>query len=174
MNFSQLLAKLFGTKSQRDLKEIMPYINKVKAIEPTVQALDHNALRERLQAIRADILSRGTEQLAKIDTLKAQIEQTDITEREKLYAEVDKFEKEILDLKEVALDEYLPEVFAIIKDTARRFTENNELVVKATDFDRNLAVKYDFVTIEGDNAIFKNEWVAGGNMHKWEMIHYDV
>jgi preprotein translocase subunit SecA len=174
MNFSQLLAKLFGTKSQRDLKEIMPYINKVKAIEPTVQALDHNALRERLQAIRADILSRGTEQLAKIDTLKAQIEQTDITEREKLYAEVDKFEKEILDLKEVALDEYLPEVFAIIKDTARRFTENNELVVKATDFDRNLAIKYDFVTIEGDNAIFKNEWVAGGNMHKWEMIHYDV
>ena len=174
MNFSQLLAKLFGTKSQRDLKEIMPYINKVKAIEPAVQALDHNALRERLQAIRADILSRGTEQLAKIDTLKTQIEQTDITEREKLYAEVDKFEKEILDLKEVALDEYLPEVFAIIKDTARRFTENNELVVKATDFDRNLAVKYDFVTIEGDNAIFKNEWVAGGNMHKWEMIHYDV
>jgi preprotein translocase subunit SecA len=174
MNFSQLLAKLFGTKSQRDLKEIMPYIDKVKAIEPTVQQLDHNALRDRLQAIRADILSRGAAQGEQIETLKASIEQTDITQREKLYADVDKLENEILDAKEAALDEYLPEVFAIIKDTARRFSQNNELVVKATDFDRQLAVKFDFVTIDGDNAIFKNEWMAGGNTMKWDMVHYDV
>ena len=174
MNFSQLLAKLFGTKSQRDLKEIMPYIDKVKAIEPTVQAYGHDQLRERLQAIRADILQRGAEQQAQIDQIKADIEQTDLTEREKKYAEVDKLENEILALKEQALDEYLPEVFAIIKDTARRFTQNSELVVKATDFDRQLAVKFDFVSIEDDKAIFQNQWEAGGNLLKWDMVHYDV
>ena len=174
MGFSQLLAKLFGTKSQRDLKEIMPYIDKVKVVEPTIQKLTNDELRARLQAIRADIQGRGAQLKAEIDALKAEIEQTDITEREKLYAEVDKREKEIIDGQEKALDEYLPEVFAIIKDTARRFSQNDELVVEATDFDRQLAVKFDFVRIEDDKAIFQNEWEAGGNMLKWDMVHYDV
>ena len=96
MGFSQLLAKLFGTKSQRDLKEIMPYIDKVKAIEPTIQNLTNDELRARLQTIRADIQGRGAQLKSEIDALKANIEQTDLTEREKLYAEVDKREKEIM------------------------------------------------------------------------------
>jgi len=174
MGFSDFLAKLFGTKSQRDLKEIMPYVDKVKNLSPTIQSLSDNELRDRLQAIRADIQSRGNEQTERIAALKEQIEQTELTEREKLYAEVDKLENEILDLTEKALDEYLPEVFAIIKDTARRFSQNDQIAVKATDFDRQLAVKFDFVSIEGDNAIFQTEWTAGGNAMKWDMVHYDV
>ena len=174
MGFSDFLAKLFGTKSQRDLKEIMPYVDKVKSIEPSIQTLSDDDLRDRLQAIRTDIQSRGSEQMARINALKEQIEQTELTERESLYAEVDKLEKEILDLTENALDEYLPEVFAIIKDTARRFSQNDQIVVKATDFDRQLAVKFDFVTIDGENAIFQNSWTAGGNAMKWDMVHYDV
>ena len=174
MGFSDFLAKLFGTKSQRDLKEIMPYVDKVKSIEPSIQTLSDDDLRDRLQAIRADIQLRGNEQTERIAALKEQIEQTELTEREKLYAEVDKLENEILDLTEKALDEYLPEVFAIIKDTARRFSQNDQIAVKATDFDRQLAVKFDFVSIEGDNAIFQTEWTAGGNAMKWDMVHYDV
>ena len=174
MGFSDFLAKLFGTKSQRDLKEIMPYVDKVNTLSPSIQSLSDNELRDRLQAIRADIQSRGNEQTERIAALKEQIEQTELTEREKLYAEVDKLENEILDLTEKALDEYLPEVFAIIKDTARRFSQNDQIAVKATDFDRQLAVKFDFVSIEGDNAIFQTEWTAGGNAMKWDMVHYDV
>ncbi|MEE0972857.1 MAG: preprotein translocase subunit SecA [Paludibacteraceae bacterium] len=174
MGFSQLLAKLFGTKSQRDLKEIMPYIDKVKAIEPTIQNLTNDELRARLQTIRADIQGRGAQLKSEIDTLKANIEQTDLTEREKLYAEVDKREKEIIDSQEKALDEHLPEVFAIIKDTARRFAQNPEIEVNATDFDRQLAVKFDFVSIEGDKAVYQNSWEAGGNRLTWDMVHYDV
>ena len=174
MGFSQLLAKLFGTKSQRDLKEIMPYIDKVKAIEPTIQNLTNDELRARLQTIRADIQGRGAQLKSEIDALKANIEQTDLTEREKLYAEVDKREKEIIDSQEKALDEHLPEVFAIIKDTARRFAQNPEIEVNATDFDRQLAVKFDFVSIEGDKAIYQNSWEAGGNRLTWDMVHYDV
>ena len=174
MGFSDFLAKLFGTKSQRDLKEIMPYVDKVKTLSPSIQSLSDNELRDRLQTIRADIQSRGNEQTERIAALKEQIEQTELTEREKLYAEVDKLENEILDLTEKALDEYLPEVFAIIKDTARRFSQNDQIAVKATDFDRQLAVKFDFVSIEGDNAIFQTEWTAGGNAMKWDMVHYDV
>ena len=174
MGFSQLLAKLFGTKSQRDLKEIMPYIDKVKAIEPTIQNLTNDELRVRLQTIRADIQGRGAQLKSEIDALKANIEQTDLTEREKLYAEVDKREKEIIDSQEKALDEHLPEVFAIIKDTARRFAQNPEIEVNATDFDRQLAVKFDFVSIEGDKAVYQNSWEAGGNRLTWDMVHYDV
>ena len=174
MGFSQLLAKLFGTKSQRDLKEIMPYIDKVKAIEPTIQNLTNDELRARLQTIRADIQGRGAQLKSEIDALKANIEQTDLTEREKLYAEVDKREKEIIDSQEKALDEHLPEVFAIIKDTARRFAQNPEIEVNATDFDRQLAVKFDFVSIEGDKAVYQNSWEAGGNRLTWDMVHYDV
>ena len=174
MNFNKLIAKLFGTKSDRDLKEIMPYVDKVNAIYPTICAMDVNHMRARLQEIRAEIQSAGAEKREKINAIKANIDNTDLSERESLYAQVDKLEKEILDAQEKALDKNLSEVFAIIKDTARRFKENEELRVKATDFDRQLAVKHDFVEIDGDDAIYFNSWEAGGNILKWEMVHYDV
>ena len=110
----------------------------------------------------------------RIAELKARIETTEINQREKIYDEVDKLEKEITDKYEKALDEVLPEAFAIMKDTARRFAQNDEVVVTANDFDRSLAARHDFVYIEDDKAHYKNEWVAGGNMHKWDMVHYDV
>ena len=174
MNFNSLIAKLFGTKSDRDLKEIMPYVDKVNAIYPTISAMDVNDMRARLQEIRAEIQSAGAEKREKINAIKANIENTELSEREGLYAQIDKLEKEILDALEKSLDKNLSEVFAIIKDTARRFKENEELRVKATDFDRKLAVKHDFVEIDGDDAIYFNSWEAGGNILKWEMVHYDV
>ena len=174
MNFNKLIAKLFGTKSDRDLKEIMPYVDKVNAIYPTISAMDVNDMRARLQEIRAEIQSAGAEKREKINAIKANIDNTDLSQRESLYAQVDKLEKEILEALEKALDKNLSEVFAIIKDTARRFKENEELRVKATDFDRKLAVKHDFVEIDGDDAIYFNSWEAGGNILKWEMVHYDV
>ncbi|HQO48706.1 MAG TPA: preprotein translocase subunit SecA, partial [Paludibacteraceae bacterium] len=109
-----------------------------------------------------------------IAELRGGIEALDIEEREKVYTEIDKLEKQIDDKLEKALDEALPEVFAIVKDTARRFKDNETLTVTATDFDRKIATKFDFVAINGDKAIFKNEWMAGGNMVKWDMVHYDV
>ena len=174
MNFNKLIAKLFGTKSDRDLKEIMPYVDKVNAIYPTISAMDVNDMRARLQEIRTEIQSAGAEKREKINAIKANIDNTDLSEREGLYAQVDKLEKEILEALEKALDKNLSEVFAIIKDTARRFKENEQLRVKATDFDRKLAVNYDFVEIDGDDAIYFNSWEAGGNILKWEMVHYDV
>ena len=110
------------------------------------------------------------------EELKAKIEETPIDERESIFAEIDKLDKEVLEKYEVALDEVFPVVFSIVKDTARRFTENEETIVTATDFDRELAAdpSKDFVTIDGDKAIYHNHWTAGGNDLKWEMIHYDV
>ncbi|MBP5317846.1 MAG: preprotein translocase subunit SecA [Paludibacteraceae bacterium] len=174
MDINSLLSKLFGTKSSRDMKEVQPYIDQIKHFEPTVQAMSHDQLRSRVQEIRQDILSGIASQTARIDELKGLIEQTELSKRDRLYEEVDKLEREILELLEEALDRHLPEVFALVKDTARRFKENEKLVVTATDFDRELAVKSDFVTIEGDQAVYANSWKAGGNTVKWDMVHYDV
>jgi len=110
----------------------------------------------------------------RIAELKDSIEETEIDLREKIYAEIDKLEKEITDKYEKVLEEILPEAFAIMKDTARRFTEDKEIIVTANDFDRYLATKHDFVTIADDKAHYKNEWMAGGNLIKWDMVHYDV
>ena len=174
MNLTKLLASLFGTKSDRDLKEIMPYIQKIKEIYPSIQALSHDELRARTAAIREDIRQASAKETARIAELKAGIEATPLEKREAVYDEVDKLEKEILGVTEEALDRHLPEVFAIVKDTARRFKENERIEVTATDFDRELAVSHDFVTIEGDKAVYVNEWTAGGNTVRWEMVHYDV
>ncbi|MBP5260481.1 MAG: preprotein translocase subunit SecA [Paludibacteraceae bacterium] len=174
MNITKLLAGLFGTKSDRDLKEIMPYVKKIQEIYPGIQQLDNDGLRARTAAIRADIRQAYAKESERIAQLKAQIEGTPLEKREAIYDEVDKLEKEILDITEKSLDAHLPEVFAIVKDTARRFKESEHLVVTANDFDRALAVKFDFVTIDGDKAVYANEWMAGGSMVRWEMVHYDV
>ncbi len=176
MNFSSILKSLFGDKSTRDMKLIQPLVEKVKAVYPKIKELDNDALRARSQEIRQAIQDSVKEQREKIAEIKAKIEQTPIDEREGLFNQVDKIEKEILDILEKKLNENMPEVFAIVKDTARRFAENEETVVTANDFDRNLAADphKDFITIDGDKAIYHNHWTAGGNDLKWEMIHYDV
>ncbi len=176
MNFNKILRSLFGDKSTRDMKLIQPLVEKVKAVYPEVQKLDNDALRQRTKDIQNRIQSSASEQKAEIERLKATIEETPIDERADIFAQIDKLEKEVLDIYEKALDEAMPEVFAIVKETARRFAENEETVVTATDFDRELAAdpRKDFITIDGDKAIYHNHWTAGGNDLKWEMVHYDV
>ena len=176
MNFTKILRSLFGDKSSRDMKLIQPLVEKVKAVYPEVQKLDNDALRQRTKDIQHFVQDSANEQKQEIEKLKATIEDTPIDERADIFAKIDKLEKEVLDIYEKALDEVMPEVFAIVKDTARRFAENEETVVTATDFDRELAAdpKKDFITIDGDKAIYHNHWTAGGNDLKWEMVHYDV
>ena len=176
MNFNKILRSLFGDKSSRDMKLIQPLVEKVKAVYPEVQKLDNDALRQRTKDIQRFVQDSAQQQKADIDKLKATIEETPIDERADIFAQIDKLEKEVLDIYEQSLNEVMPEVFAIVKETARRFAENEETVVTATDFDRELAAdpRKDFITIDGDKAIYHNHWTAGGNDLKWEMVHYDV
>ena len=176
MNFNKFLKSLFGDKSTRDMKLIQPFVEQAKAAAAKVETLDNDALRQRTKELQKQVQDSANPQKAKIAELKATIEDTPIDERADIFAQIDKIEKEVLDIYEKALDEVMPEVFAIVKETAKRFAENEETVVTATDFDRELAAdpKKDFITIDGDKAIYHNHWTAGGNDLKWEMIHYDV
>ena len=176
MNFNNFLKSLFGDKSSRDMKLIQPLVEKVKAVYPEIQKLNNDELRAKTKELQHYVQSSADEQKKQIEELKAKIEETPIDEREDIFNQIDKLEKEVLDLYEKALDEVMPTAFSIIKDTARRFAENEETIVTATDFDRELAANpaNDFVTIDGDKAIYHNEWTAGGNKLKWNMVHYDV
>ena len=176
MNFSKVLKSLFGDKSSRDMKLIQPLVEKAKAFTPQVQAMSNDELRQRTKELQQQVQSSAKAQKAQIEELKAKIEDTPIDERADIFAQIDKIEKEVLDIYEKALDEVMFEVFAIVKETARRFAENEETIVTATDFDRELAAdpKKDFITIDGDKAIYHNHWTAGGNDLPWEMVHYDV
>ena len=174
MGFNEFLSSIFGNKSSRDMKEIKPWVEKVKAVYPEVAQLDNDGLRAKTEELKAYIRNSATQQREKVENLKATVEATELEKREELFTQIDKLEKEILDIYEKALDDVLPYAFAIVKDTARRFTENEELVVTANDFDRNLAATKDFVRIEDDKAIYQNHWMAGGNEMTWSMVHYDV
>ena len=175
MGFNEFISKLFGNKASRDMKEIQPWVEKIKAAYPEIEKLSNDELRAKTEELKKYIKDSAVEENKKIEELKATIETTDIEKREPIFAQIDKLEKEVLDKYEKALNDVLPVAFAIVKDTARRFTQNEEIEVAATDFDRELAAMgKDFVRIEGDKAIWKNHWVAGGNDMKWSMIHYDV
>ena len=174
MGFNEFISKLFGNKASRDMREIQPWVEKVKAAYPAISELSNDGLRAASAALREKIQSTVTEERARIAELKASIENTELEKREAVFNQIDKLEKEVLERLDKALDEALPEAFAIVKDSARRFAESEEVVVTANDFDRNLAAKFDFVTIDGDKAIYRNHWQAGGNDTVWNMIHYDV
>jgi len=174
MGFNEFMTKLFGNKSQRDLKEITPYVDKIKAVYPSIQKLSNDELRAKTDEIKQRIQDYVADERAKVEELRKGIDNKELEEREAIWAEVDKIEKNITDKMEVVLEESLPEVFSIMKDTARRFSENETIEVTANDFDRNLATKYDFVEIDGDKALYHNHWVAGGNEITWDMVHYDV
>ena len=176
MNFNNILKALFGDKSSRDMKKIQPFVIQVKSVSPKIEALDNDALRARTQEIRLQVQGAAKVQKEEIEKMKATIEDTPLDERADIFAKIDKKEKEALEVYEKALDEVMPEVYAIMKETARRFAENEETIVTANDFDRELASdpKKDFITIDGDKAIYHNHWTAGGNDLKWEMVHYDV
>ena len=167
----------FGSKADKDRKEIIPYVEKIKAIYPTIEKLSNDELRARSQALSKSITDFIAEDEATIVKDKELLESptTTLKEKERLSAEIEMLTKRIDDNIEKRLEEILPEAFAIMKDTARRFAENDEVVVTANDFDRNLAAeRQDLVRIEGDKAIYSSQWTAGGNVIKWDMVHYDV
>ncbi|MGP1409808.1 MAG: preprotein translocase subunit SecA [Porphyromonas endodontalis] len=174
MGFNDILSKLFGNKSQRDLREVQPYLTKIKETYPSIQALSNDELRARSESLKQKIREYTAAERAEIEKLKSNVEELDLEAREEVWNKVDKIEKTILDRTEEILDEALPEAFSIVKDTARRFAENAEIVVTATDRDREFATQFDFVRIEDDKAIYQNHWVAGGNDMTWDMVHYDV
>ena len=176
MDFNKFLKALFGDKSSKDMKLIQPLVEKVKNVSPEIEKLSNDDLRAKTKELQGNIQDKVKEQKAKINVLKIKIEDTDIDERAALFAQIDKLEKDVLDLYEEALNEAMPTAFAIVKETARRFSENEETIVTANDFDRELAAnpQNDFITIDGDKAIYHNHWTAGGNDLKWEMVHYDV
>lgn len=174
MGFLDFLSKIFGNKSQRDLKEIQPWIDKVKAVYDEIAQLSDDEIRERTAQLRQQIQDYVAEDRKELDELRASVEDKTLEEREVIWREVDKREKAILDKMEEVLDDILPQVFSIVKNTAYRFANAEEIWVKATDLDRELATKFDFITVDGDTAIYRMLWNAGGNDIRWDMVHYDV
>lgn len=171
-----MLTKIFGSKYEKDVKEVQPVVAKIKALEAQYNALSHDELRAKSEALKKQVRDFIKAEEDKVAQLKLEVEdsQRPISERDKVYAEIDKLEKEIADKVETVLNDVLPDAFAIVKETARRLSENNELVVTATEFDRELAMEKDFVRIEDDKAVYANAWMAGGNTVTWNMVHYDV
>ena len=180
MDFFFFFTKLFGNKAQKDMKAIQPIVDQIKAQYEVIDALSNDELRAHSWALMDKLKAAVADKKSQIANLKSQIETTPIEKREKIYNEVDKLEKEIKDKYEEVLNEILPEAYAIVKSTARRFAESETVEVTATEMDRALAAdpRFDFVEIVGgDNlakAVYKNHWMAGGNEIKWDMIHYDV
>ena len=175
MALTDLIKKLFGSKADRDYKAIKPILDKVLAAYVEIDKLSDDdlrahsaALRQKMRDVEAPFENRIAEIRQQLDT------DLPISEKVKLADESEKLVKDEDEAIEKALMEILPEAFAIVKSTARRFTQNPQIRVKATDFDRSLSVDHDFVHIEGDEAVYQNHWMAGGNDLKWDMVHYDV
>ena len=174
---ANFLSKLFGTKSDRDLKEVKPMLDATLKVYPEIQKLSNDELRAKTLEFKAIINKEVEAEETELANLRQRIENEydmPIDEKEELYKRIDKLEKDSYEKTQNVLNRILPEAFSVVKETARRFAENEQVVVTATDRDRELAVKRDNVNIEGDKAIFKNSWMAGGNMIKWDMVHYDV
>ncbi|MBO7077721.1 MAG: preprotein translocase subunit SecA [Bacteroidales bacterium] len=175
MSFASVIGKIFGSKSERDFKAVKPILDKILAVYPEIDALSDDDIRARSAALRAQLREVEKPFEDRINEIKQELDQDiPISEKERLAGESDKLVKDEDEAIEKALDEILPEAFAIVKSTARRFKENETITVTATQFDRDLSVNHDFVDIEGDKAIFRNHWLAGGNEITWDMVHYDV
>ena len=175
MSFADILKKLFGSKSERDLKAVKPILDKVLAAYERIDRLTVDELREASAALKERVAAAIASDEARIAQIKEEMDKDlPVQEKEKLASEADTLEKNIDDTIEKVLNEILPDAFAIMKSTARRFAENSEIRVKASDFDRKLSSQKDFVSIDGDEAVWKNSWMAGGNTIVWDMVHYDV
>ena len=175
MSLISFFSKLFGNKSQRDLKELMPIVEKINALGPKVKEMSNDQLREDIAQVRQSLVNSTQADQSAIDELKAKIETLPFDQRQSLWDEIDKREKNILETLDKELDKNLPVVYAIVRETAARFAASETVEVTATQMDRDLAAQgRDFVSIEGDKAIYTNHWLAGGNEVKWDMVHYDV
>ena len=175
MALANLIKSVFGSKAERDYKAVKPILDKVLASYETIDKLSDDELRAHSARLRQHMIDVEAPFENRIAEIKAKLdEDLPISEKVKLAEESDKLVKDEDDAIEKALAEILPEAFAIVKSTARRFTENETITVTANDFDRELSLDKDFVHIEGDKAIYQNHWMAGGNDVKWSMVHYDV
>ena len=175
MALANLIKSVFGSKAERDYKAVKPILDKVLASYETIDKLSDDELRAHSARLRQHMIDVEAPFENRIAEIKAKLdEDLPISEKVKLAEESDKLVKDEDDAIEKALAEILPEAFAIVKSTARRFTENETITVTANDFDRELSLDKDFVRIEGDKAIYQNHWMAGGNDVKWSMVHYDV
>lgn len=173
---NKVLSGFFGNKSEKDIKRIMPIVGLVNDEFTKLQNISNDELRAKTEELKKLISDGISEDQALIKELKEKAENPEIefSEKEKIYKEIEKHEKTISETVKKTLDEILPVAFAIMKETARRFKENDSIIVTANEFDKQLAVKYEHINIEGDKAIYQTEWLAGGNMVKWDMVHYDV
>ncbi len=176
MTLAGIFKAIFGTKADRDMKSLRPMLDKVLAAYPAIDALSDDELRAKSASLRQIIKNRTAEDEARIAQISDELEKDlSITEKEKLAKERETLVKNVDDTIEIVLEEILPEAFSVMKSTARRFAENATIRVKANDFDRDLAAAgKDFITIDGDYAVYQNHWMAGGNDLKWDMVHYDV
>ena len=176
MSFINSILKVFvGDKSQKDVKALQPYLNKIKTFEAPLQALSHDELRAKTIFFKEKIKQARAEKDAKIAALKDEVETiSDIDKREDIYIAIDALEKEAYDISEKTLMEILPEAFAVVKETARRFKENTTISVTATPKDRELSATKSYINIVGDTANWANSWNAAGKEITWDMIHYDV
>ncbi|MFC2136651.1 preprotein translocase subunit SecA [Bacteroidota bacterium] len=171
-----ILSRVFGNKYERDLQEIQPLVDKIISAYEVIKSYDNDTLRSKTAEFKQKIKDYIADELKEIESLKQKSENeiSDIDEKQEIYDQIDAIEKKIDDKIEDVLKEILPEAFSVIKETARRFKEEKEIVVTANDFDKNLAANCDHVEIKGDIAVYKNSWIAGGNEIAWEMVHYDV
>jgi len=176
MDVGKIIGKFVGNKADRDMKDVTPFVDKIRQSSDTLEGLSNDQLRERSSALKKRVTDYVAEQKATLESLKAKAEDpdVDVTEKEPIYKEIDKLDEDIDEKYEVVLDEILPEAFAIIKETSKRFKENAELEVTALDYDKTLAATRDSVEIKGQRAIWQNRWMAGGNEITWDMVHYDV
>lgn len=176
MGFNDILKSLFGNKADRDMKELRPIVEQVNLEWEKIKVLTHDELRAVTDGMKQQVHEYIRAEEEEIQALKRQVEEEkpSIEEREKIYDRIDSLEEEIDKKVEAILTELMPKAFAVMKDTARRFAENEEIEVSATQFDRDLAVEHDFVEIEEDKAVYFNSWIAGGNEVTWDMVHYNV
>ena len=171
------LKKFFGTKSEKDIKTIQPQVDQILEIYPTLAKLSNDELRAKVDALKQKIQDTIKSEQIQVNAIKARVEaefEMDIDAKEALYKEVDELEKEITGKIEEVLNEILPEAYAILKDTSRRFSENEELVVTANDFDSKISKTQKNIEIRGSQAVWKNKWIAAGTEVLWNMVHYDV
>jgi preprotein translocase subunit SecA len=171
-----IFKKLFGDKATRDLKEVMPLANQIKEVYEKIKVLDNDDLRAKTAEFKRRIAETVNEEVSEINNLRKQAESfdMDMDEKEKLFNKIDELEKVQYEKTEKVLLDILPEAFSVIKETARRFKENETVEVTANDFDRDLAAKRTSISINDGKAAFRNKWMAGGNEITWDMVHYDV
>ena len=176
MSIINSVLKVFvGDKSEKDVKALQPLVKKIKSFETELEGLSHDELRDKTVAFKSQIQNNCASINEKIDALQQEVEtSTDIDRNEEIYSEIDKLNEEAYKISEDTLQEILPEAFAVVKETAKRFASNATLTVKATEFDRALSGNADYVTLQGENAIWNNSWDAAGKEVTWDMVHYDV